>query len=53
MVDHQLDHVSKWDCPDAFLYPNVGIKHSYADEPKEWNVPETYSVNFPIKSGSF
>jgi hypothetical protein len=53
MVDHQLDHVSKWDCPDAYLHPNLGVKHSYGDEPREWNTPDNFTVNYLIKSAGF
>ncbi|MGH7857396.1 MAG: DUF1329 domain-containing protein, partial [Candidatus Binatia bacterium] len=53
MVDFQLDHVSKWDAPDAYLWPDFGVKHWYVDEPREWNTPENFSVNYLISSGSF
>lgn len=53
MVDHQLDHASKWDCPDAYLYPNLGVKHTYGDEPREWNTPDNFTLNYLIKSAGF
>ncbi|MGH7820386.1 MAG: outer membrane lipoprotein-sorting protein, partial [Candidatus Binatia bacterium] len=53
MVDFQLNHVSKWDAPDAYLWPDFGVKHWYVDEPREWNTPENFSVNYLISSGSF
>jgi hypothetical protein len=53
VVDFQLNHTSKWDCPDGYLYPNLGVKHWYFNEPKEWNTPDTFSVNYLIKSAGF
>ncbi len=53
VVDLQLNHASKWDAPDAFLYPNLGVKHAYADEPREWNTPDNFTVNYLIKSSGF
>jgi hypothetical protein len=35
VVDIQLNHASKWDALDAYMYPHPGIKHAYAGEPKE------------------
>jgi hypothetical protein len=52
-VDVQLNHTSKWDCPDGYLYPDLGVKHSYGDEAREWNTPETFTVNYLIKSAGF
>jgi uncharacterized protein DUF1329 len=51
MVDFQLNHVSKWDAPDAYLFPNFGVKHWYVDQPREWNTPENFTINFLINSG--
>ena len=51
--DFQLDHSSNWDCPDAYLYPNFGIKQYYLDMPRAWNSPETFDVNYLIKSAGF
>ena len=53
VVDMQLNHASKWDAPDAYLYPNIGIKHSYVDEPRDWNTPDNFTVNYLIKSAGF
>jgi hypothetical protein len=53
MVDVQLDHTSKWDCPDAYLYPNLGVKHAYANEVKDWNTPDTFTINYLIRSAGF
>jgi hypothetical protein len=53
VVDHQLSHTSKWDCPDAYLAPNVGIKHWYMNEPKDYNQPDNFTINYLIKSAGF
>jgi hypothetical protein len=53
VIDHQLNHVSKWDCPDGYLYPNVGVKHWYHDTEKEWNTPDNFTINYLIKSAGF
>jgi hypothetical protein len=53
MVDFQLNHVTKWDAPDAYMAPDFGIKHWYVDEPREWNTPETFTINYLITSASF
>jgi hypothetical protein len=52
-VDVQLNHTSHWDCPDGYLYPNIGVKHWYYNEPKEWNTPDTFTINYLIKSAGF
>jgi len=53
VVDMQLNHASKWDVPDAYLYPDPGVKHVYADEPKDWNTPDNFTINYLIKSAGF
>ena len=53
VVDMQLNHASKWDAPDAYLYPNPGIGHGYVDEPRDWNTPDTFTINYLIKSAGF
>jgi hypothetical protein len=53
VVDMQLNHTSKWDCPDGYLYPNLGVKHWYHNTPKEYNTPETFTINYLIKSAGF
>ena len=53
VVDFQLNHTSKWDCPDGYLYPNVGVKHWYFNQPKEWNTPDNFTINYLIKSAGF
>ena len=53
VVDFQLNHTSKWDCPDGYLYPNVGVKHWYFNMPKEWNTPDNFTINYLIKSAGF
>ena len=53
MVDFQLNHVSKWDGPDAYMWPDFGVKHWYVDEPREWNTPENFTINYLISSGTF
>ena len=53
MVDFQMNHVTKWDGPDAYLWPEFGIKNWYVDEPREWNTPENFTINYLISSGSF
>jgi hypothetical protein len=53
VVDMQLNHTSKWDCPDGYLYPNTGVKHWYHNTPKEWNTPDTFTINYLIKSAGF
>ena len=51
VVDHQMNHASKWDCPDGYLYPNVGVKHWYHDTEKGWNTTDTFTINHLVKSG--
>jgi len=53
VVDMQLNHTSKWDCPDGYLYPNTGVKHWYHNTAKEWNTPDTFTINYLIKSAGF
>jgi hypothetical protein len=53
VVDFQLNHTSKWDCPDGYLYPNVGVKHWYFNQKKEWNTPDNFTINYLIKSAGF
>jgi uncharacterized protein DUF1329 len=53
VVDMQLNHVSKWDVPDAYLYPNPGVKHWYHDTPRDWNTPDNFTINYLIKSAGF
>ena len=53
VVDMQLNHASKWDAPDAYLYPNPGVGHGYVDEPRDWNTPDTFTINYLIKSAGF
>ena len=53
VVDMQLNHASKWDAPDAYLYPNPGVGHGYSDEPRDWNTPDTFTINYLIKSAGF
>jgi hypothetical protein len=53
VVDHQLNHSSKWDCPDGYLYPNIGVKHWYHNTAKEWNTPDNFTINYLIKSAGF
>jgi hypothetical protein len=54
VVDMQLNHTSKWDCPDGYLAPDVGVKHWYHNAAKEWNTADTFTINYLIKSaGSF
>jgi hypothetical protein len=53
VVDMQLNHTSKWDCPDGYLHPNLGIKHWYHNTAKEWNMPDTFTINYLIKSAGF
>ena len=53
VVDMQLNHASKWDAPDAYLYTNPGIGHGYVDEPRDWNTPDTFTINYLIKSAGF
>jgi hypothetical protein len=53
MVDMQLNHASKWDAPDAYLYPNPGVGHAYVDEARDWNTPDTFTINYLIKSAGF
>ena len=52
-IDFQLQHASKWDGPDGYLWPDHGIKHWYVDQPREWNMPETFTINYLITSASF
>jgi hypothetical protein len=53
-VDMQINHASKWDC-SANLdgKNNIWDKEyeTYADEPKPFNTPETFTVNYLIQSG--
>jgi len=53
MVDFQLNHVTKWDGPDAYLFPTFGQKNWYVDEPRDWNTPENFTINYLMSSGSF
>jgi len=53
MVDMQLNHTTKYDVPDAYLYPALGIKHWYFDEPKDWNNPDNFTINYLIQSATF
>ena len=53
VVDMQLNHASKWDVPDAYLYPNPGVKHAYADVLRDWNTPDNFTINYLIKSAGF
>jgi hypothetical protein len=53
MVDHQLNHTTKYDVPDAYMYPDLGVKHWYIDEPKEWNTPDNFTINYLIRSAGF
>ena len=32
------------------LYPNPGVGHGYVDEPRDWNTPDTFTINYLIKS---
>ena len=53
VVDMQLNHTSHWDCPDGYLYPNVGVKHWYHNVPRDWNTPDNFTINYLIKSAGF
>jgi uncharacterized protein DUF1329 len=53
VVDMQLNHASKWDAPDGYLYPNPGVGHGYVDEPRDWNTPDNFTINYLIKSAGF
>jgi hypothetical protein len=53
VVDMQLNHASKWDVPDAYMYPNPGVKHAYADVLRDWNTPDNFTINYLIKSAGF
>jgi uncharacterized protein DUF1329 len=53
VVDMQLNHTSHWDCPDGYLYPNVGVKHWYHNAPRDWNTPDNFTINYLIKSAGF
>ena len=53
VVDMQLNHASHWDCPDGYLYPNVGVKHWYHNVPRDWNTPDNFTINYLIKSAGF
>ena len=35
VVDMQLNHATKWDAPDAYLYPDPSAGHGYLDEPRD------------------
>ena len=35
----------------AYLFPSFGVKHWYVDQPREWNTPENFTINFLISSG--
>lgn len=50
VVDMQITHSSKWDCPPGYDEYYVPKYDWYFNTAKEWNTPEAFTVNFLIQS---
>lgn len=50
MVDMQISHSSKWDCPPGYKEYYVPKYDWYFNTAKEWNTPEAFTINFLIQS---
>jgi hypothetical protein len=50
MLDMQISHSSKWDCPPGYKEYYVLKYDWYFNTAKEWNTPETFTINFLIQS---
>jgi hypothetical protein len=50
MLDMQISHSSKWDCPPGYKEYYVLKYDWYFNTAKEWNTPDTFSINFLIQS---
>lgn len=54
VIDHQLNHASHWDGPDAYLYPNIpDVQHFYHNTERPWNTLDNFTINYLIKSAGF
>ena len=50
VIDMQITHSSKWDCPPGYDEYYVPKYDWYFNTAKEWNTPEAFTVNFLIQS---
>lgn len=50
VVDMQLTHASMWDCPPGYAENYVPKYDWYFNTAKPWNTPETFTINYLIKS---
>ena len=50
VVDMQISHTSKWDCPPGYKEYYVPKYDWYFNTSKEWNTPEAFTINFLIQS---
>ena len=50
MLDMQIIHSSKWDCPPGYKEYYVLKYDWYFNTAKEWNTPDTFTINFLIQS---
>ena len=50
VLDMQISHSSKWDCPPGYKEYYMPKYDWYFNTAKEWNTPEAFTVNFLIQS---
>ena len=53
VVDMQLNHASNWDVPGCVSLPEYRRGARYVDEPRDWNTPDNFTINYLIKSAGF
>ena len=50
VMDMQLTHASMWDCPPGYKENYVPKYDWYFNTAKDWNTPETFTINYLIRS---